>query len=168
MPLCDTLLRLADDPSLFRPLWSTTILEEIVRNLQGKLGKTGQQAERRIARMRAAFPEAEVPVPDELVLAFSSMAKEHDRHVVAAAVFGHANAIVTQNLKHFDIGRLEKLGILCHSADDFLLHQFHLKPYLVLEKLDEQAANLQLERADIARTLSPMAPQFSAIILNAS
>ena len=38
MPLCDTLLRLAEDPSMYRPLWSGNILQEVGNVLQNKLG----------------------------------------------------------------------------------------------------------------------------------
>lgn len=168
MPLCDTLLRLAEEPALFRPLWSAAILEEVERNLVSKWHKTRAQAMRRVAKMRAAFPEAEVAVPEGLALSFRGATQKHDSHVVAAAVLGHANAIVTQNLKHFDAAALAEIGILCHGADEFLLHQYHLRPGLVLEKMDEQAANLRLEQADIARMLQRSAPQFSVLILQSS
>ncbi len=39
MPLCDTLLRLAEGSSLYRPFWSDRILEEVGKALQEKLGQ---------------------------------------------------------------------------------------------------------------------------------
>jgi hypothetical protein len=49
---------------------------------------------------------------------------------------GHAQVIVTNNVKHFPAEYLEQFDVLCQRADDFLIHQFHLNPYLVLEKVD--------------------------------
>lgn len=57
MPLCDTLLRLAEDPSLYRPLWSDQILEEVGYTLI-KHGYTEAQRDRRLDFMRQFFPEA--------------------------------------------------------------------------------------------------------------
>jgi hypothetical protein len=34
MPLCDTLLRLAEDPAMYRPLWSEAILTEVATALR--------------------------------------------------------------------------------------------------------------------------------------
>jgi len=60
MPLCDTLLRLAEHPAFFRPLWSEKILEEVGNVLEQKLGYSQPQRERRLAAMRRAFPESVV------------------------------------------------------------------------------------------------------------
>ena len=43
MPLGDTLLRCAEDPALFRVLWSEQILEEVKRTLLQKFGYTAKQ-----------------------------------------------------------------------------------------------------------------------------
>jgi len=56
MPLCDTLLRAAEDPSFFRIVWSEEILNEVRRGLVSeKFGYSTEQAERRIQAMRATF-----------------------------------------------------------------------------------------------------------------
>jgi predicted nucleic acid-binding protein len=168
MPLCDTLLRLAEEPSLYRPLWSTNILEEVARNLAQKLKRTPEQCQRRVEAMRAAFPEAEVCVPPELLDAFECMPDPNDRHVLAAAVRGHAHVIVTQNVKHFPVECLERFDVLCHTADDFLIHQFHISPDQVLTKLDEQAANVNGDRIALTKLLAVMVPNFANLVLERS
>lgn len=57
--LCDLLLRLAE-ADMYRPLWSEEILAEVERNLATAFAKTPQQAHRRVAQMRTAFPVATV------------------------------------------------------------------------------------------------------------
>jgi hypothetical protein len=57
MPLCDTLLRLAEEPALYTPIWSEQILREAGDALEKKLRRTAQQRLRRIQAMRAAFPK---------------------------------------------------------------------------------------------------------------
>lgn len=64
--LCDTLPTLAED-DLFQPLWSTSVLEETERNLVRRLGRTPEQAQRRIRLMNQAFPEAMVEGYADLV-----------------------------------------------------------------------------------------------------
>lgn len=55
-----------------------------------------------------------------------------DRHVVAAAIAGHADCIVTQNLKHFPAELLAPFGITALHPDEFLRHQLELAPLAVL------------------------------------
>jgi hypothetical protein len=50
MPLCDTLLRLAEDPAFYIPKWSDVILRELQSTLQ-RMGYTPVQASRRITAM---------------------------------------------------------------------------------------------------------------------
>jgi len=169
MPLCDTLLRLAEEPSLYRPLWSASILNEVIRNLQKKLGRTPDQCEYRIKAMRSAFPEAEIAVPQELLgNAFECVPDANDRHVLAAAVCGSAHVIVTQNVKHFPQECLQPFDVLCHTPDEFLIHQFHISPTQVLTKLDEQAVNLGRDRLYVIIGLRRMTPNFSALVSGAS
>lgn len=47
MPLCDTLLRMAVEPSLYRPLWSELILSEVGTAME-RMGYTKAQAGRRL------------------------------------------------------------------------------------------------------------------------
>lgn len=54
MPLCDTLLRLAEDPTFYLPKWSADIMRELRSTLQ-QMGYTPAQAERRIAAMESAL-----------------------------------------------------------------------------------------------------------------
>src|SRR5271168_656532 len=87
MPLCETLLRLAEEPALYRPLWSDSILEEVGAALE-KMKYGPAQVKRRLDAMRNAFPEAFVQVPDDLVQALTCIPDPKDRHVLAAAIRG--------------------------------------------------------------------------------
>jgi predicted nucleic acid-binding protein len=164
MCLGDTLLRLAEDPAMYRPLWSDEILREVGNALENKLGLTPEQRAYRISQMSEAFPEALVPVPSCLAEPLAGIPDKNDRHVLAAAISGHANVIVTSNTKHFPTDYLAQFDILCHSADEFLIHQVHLNPYLVLEKLNAQAINIRRQIADVLSTLKRVAPGFVAIV----
>jgi hypothetical protein len=56
-----------------------------------------------------------------------------DRHVLAAAIKGRADLIVTVNLKDFPVDRLDRWGIEAQHPDEFLTHQFHLSQPVFLQ-----------------------------------
>lgn len=159
MPLADTLLRLAEEPSLYRIVWTEELLQEIGGTLT-KLGRTTAQVERRLKFMRDYFPEAMYMLTREIVDAIPCLPDANDRHVVAAAILGHANAIVTANTKDFPIECLSKYDLVCQTPDEFLIHQYHLNPGVVLEKLDAQATGIREQRQGVLNRLKVPAPTF--------
>jgi len=162
--LCDFLLRLAEEPAMYRPLWSDQILTEMTRTLRTKLHRTPQEVAYRRQKMNEAFPEAMVPVPPDLLRAVECIPDENDRHVLAAAIMARAHTIVTQNTKHFPKPCLEKFGVLCQTADDFLIHQYHLCPQLILDKLDDQGAGISQDRSYIVASLKASAGEFCKLL----
>ena len=51
-----------------------------------------------------------------------------DRHVLAAAIHGRADVIVTYNLRHFPPEILSPYGIEAQHPDEFLIHLIDLAP----------------------------------------
>jgi predicted nucleic acid-binding protein len=121
MPVVDTLLRLAEEPAFYSPRWSELILSEVERVLRDKWKYPGASTKLRIQVMRDSFPEAMVTGYEELIDAMKNDAK--DRHVLAAAVRCSAQAIVSNNKKHFPADILELHEMECITADEFLEHQ---------------------------------------------
>jgi predicted nucleic acid-binding protein len=102
MPLCDTLLRSAEEPSFFRIAWSLRIMDEVQKALEGpRFGYSAEQVERRIRLMNAAFPEAFQEVPQNLIDSITGLPDPNDRHVVALAIHAQAHTIVTANVRDF-------------------------------------------------------------------
>ncbi|WP_264213230.1 RSP_2648 family PIN domain-containing protein [Leisingera thetidis] len=108
----------------FTPLWSARILEEWARAAQ-KLGPQGTaQARAEIALARAAWPKAEVaPAPGTEARLW--LPDSADIHVLAAAVTGHADGIVTLNNKDFPRHTLAEEGLERFGPDE-LLYRFWL------------------------------------------
>jgi predicted nucleic acid-binding protein len=164
MPLCDTLLRSAEEPSFFRIVWSEEILNEVRQGLIGaNFGYSADQADRRIQRMHAAFPEAMTAIPAGLIQGIQGIPDLGDRHVVALAVQARADTIVTDNLRHFPAEILAGYNLAVLPADDFLVHQYHLGPEVMLEKLDRQAAGIRKRRVDVLNYLQKSVPKFCQI-----
>jgi predicted nucleic acid-binding protein len=164
MALCDLLLRLAEEPAMYRPFWSEQILNELAKALKIRLRRTSEEVDRRRKKMMEAFPEAMVRVPGELLKAVECIPDKNDRHVLAAAIMARANTIVTQNTRHFPRECVEKFGVLCQTADEFLVHQYHLLPQLVLDKLDDQAAGISQNRQYVVTSLTKAVPQFCGLV----
>lgn len=159
MPLCDTLLRCAEEPPLYSPAWSDETLVEIRRTML-KFGHSATKADRRIASMRSAFPGATIHVPSEAIEKTPELPDPKDRHVLAAAIQSEADGIVTLNLRHFPSTVLEKLGISAQSPDGFLSDLLRLHRQDVVSVLDAQARAIGEERAGILRRLRKIAPDF--------
>ena len=120
MPVADTLLRLAEEPSFYVPKWSDSVLEETRRTLK-KFGYPDSKVDRRIRVMNEAFEDALVIGFEELIPAMTNDAK--DRHVLAAAITCNANVIVTDNKRHFPAECVARYGMEVMSADEFLVQQ---------------------------------------------
>ena len=135
--LRDTLLRLAEPPPLYLPRWSDEIAAEMTRTLETKLHLNQAQTRHLIEELKTHFGDAWVEEYEALVPAMKNHPK--DRHVLAAAVRTGAQTIVTFNLKDFPEAALTPWNIVAQDPGEFLIHQFHLAPEVVVYKLLEQA-----------------------------
>ena len=119
----------------YAPLWSSRILEEWALAAR-KLGPQGEAVARgEIAMVQAAFPQASVPVHAGLE-ARLWLPDPHDIHVLAAAVHGHADGIITMNAKDFPRHILAEEGLSRNDPDAFLLGQFQANPDTVTAVAD--------------------------------
>jgi len=161
--LRDTLLRLAEEPPLYIPLWSAEILEVTARTLKGpNFGLAEAHVERLMGRIQEAFPEAAVEGYAHLTSAMLN--DPGDRHVLAAAAKASADAIVTFNVRHFPASAVQPFGVVVQKPDEFLIHQFHLAPELVVEKLYQQAESIRTTIGHIIGRLELPAPGFASLV----
>lgn len=149
--LRDTLLTLAEH-GLFRPLWSEAILDEVRRNVIAKRNVDPSVFERTLTLMNSAFDGALVqdwkPVAAEVQLPDAD-----DRHVLAAAITGGGQAIVTFNLADFPVELLDPHHVGAIHPDAFLLDQLDLAPTQVLAALSRQAQRFRNPAMDLAGLL---------------
>lgn len=121
------------DRGLFTPLWSERILEEW-RRAAAKRGETGI-AEVEIADLKVRFPAAMVHSTAETE-ARLSLPDADDIHVLAAAIDGGADELLTLNLRDFPTRTLARDGIQLRAPDTFLLEQFHNDSSTLKDVLD--------------------------------
>jgi len=134
--LCDTLLCIAEE-GLFQPLWSDDILDELRQNLL-RYGVAKSGVDHRIEQMGEHFPGALITGHRSLIGAMTNHPK--DRHVVAAAVRGCAELIVTENIRDFPAESLAPYDIEVTDQDTFLLDQLDLDGSAVRRALGRQVS----------------------------
>jgi predicted nucleic acid-binding protein len=111
--LCDTLLSIAE-AGVYRPLWSPTVMTELERNL-ARRGLNEKQIRHRLDQMNGAFPDALVVGYEALIDKMANDPK--DRHVLAAAVRGGAEVLVTENLRDFPVDAVRLYDIKVVTQD---------------------------------------------------
>jgi predicted nucleic acid-binding protein len=161
----DTLLRAAER-ALFHPLWSTEILDELARGLKRRRPDLDPaRIDRTIALMARHFPEALVQGFEALIPAMHNDVK--DRHVLAAAVCGRAQIIVTENVRDFPASACAPWDVNVQTADEFLCQLWVTYPDTIRDVLREQAADLNAPPRtplDLLATLARSAPNFATMV----
>lgn len=97
--------------------------------------------DRRAALILTIFSEAVIEDYESLIPAMSTRDPD-DRHVLAAAVAGHADVIVTANTRDFPESSRSPFRIDVQSPDEFLCYLWSLAPETVIAILRERAAGL--------------------------
>jgi predicted nucleic acid-binding protein len=128
--LRDVLLSLAH-ADLYSAKWTVHIREEWMRSLLADRPGMGTQIELAAATMEAAIPDCLVTGYEHLIDGLK-LPDPDDRHVLAAALAGHADAIVTWNERDFPAEVLDPFGIELQTPDEFVVNQLMLKGHLAL------------------------------------
>lgn len=133
--LRDTALRLAE-AGLYRPLWSSHILDELQAVVGHVVGSTA--VKRIVDEMALVFEDAMVEGYEQLIEAMESPDPD-DRHVLAAAVAAGASAIATFDQSGFPEVVAERHNLLILHPDEFLLDLLDMAPATVVQVLREQS-----------------------------
>lgn len=142
-PLRDLLLQLALT-DLFKAKWSADIHDEWIGAL---LRNEPHRDSARLERTRKMMDEA---TRDCLVTGYRalipalSLPDPNDRHVLAAAITGRCDVIVTSNLKHFPDDVVAPFEIEVQHPDVFIANLLALAPGIVCEAVRTVRARLKL------------------------
>lgn len=172
--LRDFLLRLADQ-YLYAPLWSADIHAEWIRSvLADRPDLTAGMLERTRSVMDRHFPDA-VVTGYLLRAAGLDLPDVGDIHVLAAAIEGGADLIVTFNRRHFPADRLVPHGLIAQHPDAFIADLFDTDLEAALAAVRGHRAALRnpprtteehlvaLERLGLIRTASLIRPHQDSI-----
>jgi predicted nucleic acid-binding protein len=136
MYLRDSLLRVAEQ-ELYRPLWSPQILGEVSDALEQNAGLAPEVVDALLALIREHFPDAEIKSYEELIPSLR-LPDPDDRHVLAAAIKGNAEVLITANIRDFPESIEEEFGVAVQSPDVFLLERLSEDPERVVRALQDQ------------------------------
>jgi predicted nucleic acid-binding protein len=155
-PLRDYLLRLAS-LELYKPKWTNDIQEEWIRNLL--INRRDLKSEKlKITQdaMNSAFPDANITNYEELISSLQ-LPDDKDRHILAAAIRGNADVIVTFNLKDFPPDYLKLYDIEVQDPDEFisnLINLDKLKSENAIQNLIRSLQNPPKSREEVLETLA--------------
>lgn len=150
-PVRDLLLSLAFQ-GMYHARWTATINDEWIRNVVKNRPNLDVNKLRKTAdKMGNAIPDA-IIIGYERFIETIELPDINDRHVVAAALVVHADAIVTFNLKDFPTSALEPLGLEAQHPDDFVVNQLHLNLTEALKAVKTQR-NLLINPKQTAQQL---------------
>lgn len=126
-PLRDLLMQLAV-ADLFRAKWTADIHREWIDALLEKEPRRSRvDLERTRDLMDKSTRDCLVTGYEHLIVSLT-LPDPDDRHVMAAAIVGRCDVIVTQNLKDFPGQALAAYGIEAQHPDEFLSNHLNLAP----------------------------------------
>ena len=134
---------------LFRARWMAGIHEEWIAAL---LEKRPDLSREKLERTRTLMDKHTI---DALVTGYEDLIPSlqlpdpNDRHVLAAALRGRADVIVTANLRDFPSSILAPLGIEAQHPDEFILHLLDLSPGLVTKAAQDHRQSLKRPAMDV-------------------
>ncbi len=95
----------------------------------------------------------------ESLIAGIELPDPNDRHVLAAAIKGQAQAIITYNLSDFPREKLDPFGVEAIHPDDFIVYQFDLNEAAVCRAVQKQRATLKNPPVSVERLLETLSGQ---------
>ena len=136
--LRDTLLSLAV-ARLYHARWTATIHGEWTRNLLLTRPDLATKLPAVVALMNSSVPDCLVTNYEKLAESLE-LPDPDDRHVLAAAIVGHADAIVTFITKDFPEAVLQPYGIEVQHPDEFVVNQLQLQKIPALSAIKKMRA----------------------------
>jgi len=133
-PTRDLLMQLAVS-DVYKAKWSADIHREWIDALL-RNGTTRERA--KLERTRDA-----VVTGYEALIPALTLPDPNDRHVLAAAITGRCDVIVTNNLKHFPDDALAPFGIETQHPDEFLCNHMSLVPGVFCSAVAKVRARLK-------------------------
>ena len=162
--LCDLLLRLAEKPRLFLPIWSDDILKEVHRTHVNKLRWEVELADSFQKEVRRFFPDALTDNYEYILPLLTNHPK--DRHVLAAAIRAGSSLIVTFNLKDFPEEALSKWNVEATHPQNYLLVLYELDPNQIIQRVAKIAGQRDETQLDTLVELGKSCPAFATRLID--
>jgi predicted nucleic acid-binding protein len=173
-PIRDVLMHLALT-DLYRARWTDEIHEEWIRSvLKNRPDLSRERLVRTRDLMNSHVRDALIHDYQDLIPALS-LPDPEDRHVLAAAIKGRVDVIVTYNIRDFPEAVIARYEVSAQHPDEFLTHVLDLAPGVVLSVLQRLRQSLksppieagdylsQLERLELSSFVAKLR-EFQALL----
>ena len=157
-PLRDLLLQLATT-KLFRARWSSVIHDEWIGTAKKIRPEVPYTRWDELRRLMDAHAEDCLVTDFEPLIETLSLPDPNDRHVLAAAIKGQADVIVTFNLRHFPEAELNTYDLSAQHPDVFIRDLIDLEPDTVAESARIVRARLKNPPLSVDRYLETLLQQ---------
>ena len=155
-PMRDLLMQLAL-ADLFRARWTEQIHNEWIEALLRKEpDRSRQKLERTRELMNKAVRGCLVEGYERLIPSLTGLPDANDRHILAAAIAGRCDCIVTQNLRDFPDAAISAYGIEVQHPDEFLSNLINLSPGAFCASVRKVRARLKNPPYSAAKYLDVM------------
>ena len=141
----NVLLSLAE-AELYRPRWSSEVMEETERAIQRILADQPDpegSAKKAAANMKKAFPEADVGDVTAMLPMVPDLPDAGDRHVVAGVIIARAHVLVTDNIKDFPETVLSVFDTEVKTTDEFIANTIDLDDATALSAIRRMRKRLK-------------------------
>lgn len=138
---------------LFQAKWSAQIHEEWIRNV---LASRSDLSRERLERTRRLM---DTHIQDALVEDYGSLIDTltlpdpNDRHVLAAAITGKANLILTFNLRDFPAEALRPYGVQAYHPDQFVSDLSANEPGIICDAVKLHRTSLRYPPKNVTEYL---------------
>jgi predicted nucleic acid-binding protein len=165
--LRDALLRMVET-KVFQVRCSARILDEAQRNIKTNRPDIDPAIiDRTFHDMREFFEKEGALVTGYEPLEPAMTNHQKDRHVLAAAIVGRADVIVTENLADFPKASRDPYGIDAQHPDEFLCNQWELDEEAMTDAIAQWIVDLvnpPLTLDQLLQKLERHTPQFCKIV----
>jgi predicted nucleic acid-binding protein len=145
--MADALMSLASS-GLFAAKWSRAIEAEWIASLEKRRPELQGRLDYRRDQMRQAVADWEVePQAWQALARGLPLPDPDDAHVLAAALAGHADCIVTANLRDFPVEVVAPLGVEIIHPDQFIARQWELDPWAAVAAFKRMRARWKKPQA---------------------
>jgi len=147
MAMADALMSLAS-AGLFAAKWTRKIESEWIASIEQRRPDLKGRLGYRRDQMREAVPDWEVDERAWQAVAHGlTLPDPDDVHVLAAALAGHADCIVTANLRDFPVETVAPLGIEIIHPDQFVAAQWEIDPLTAITAFKRMRARWKKPQA---------------------
>lgn len=160
----DFILRVAEAGAI-DVRWSGRVLEETRGSLESR-GFEPDKVDRLIRALRTAFPDAEVEDFEHLIPEMDC-SDPNDRHVLAAAIAGEADILVTDNSGDFPAGTSSLHALALMTGDEAAAFLVRLDPMRAARIARAQIADLvdpPSSEDEFLRRIAKQAPEFATAL----